>query len=81
VGKVKGSEYYLKALYDLWSLMAPETMACGKVPVLHGSASEKGDVPLDPRSRIVGGTECPKGHCPWQVQYEPVAADKLMYLT
>uniref|UniRef100_A0A8C7UBS0 Coagulation factor VII n=1 Tax=Oncorhynchus mykiss TaxID=8022 RepID=A0A8C7UBS0_ONCMY len=25
------------------------------------------DVPLDPRSRIVGGTECPKGHCPWQV--------------
>ncbi|XP_071015671.1 coagulation factor VII isoform X3 [Oncorhynchus clarkii lewisi] len=47
--------------------LTQETMACGKVPVLHGSASEKGDIPLDPRSRIVGGTECPKGHCPWQV--------------
>uniref|UniRef100_A0A8C7UF26 Coagulation factor VII n=1 Tax=Oncorhynchus mykiss TaxID=8022 RepID=A0A8C7UF26_ONCMY len=42
-----------------------------QVPVLHGSASEKGDVPLDPRSRIVGGTECPKGHCPWQVHLFP----------
>ncbi|KAJ8004050.1 hypothetical protein DPEC_G00154770 [Dallia pectoralis] len=44
-----------------------ETIACGKVPGLRGRSFEKGPGPLDPESRIVGGTECPKGHCPWQV--------------
>lgn len=34
------------------------------VPVLHDENKAK---QLDPRARIVGGTECPKGECPWQV--------------
>ncbi|KAL1022075.1 hypothetical protein UPYG_G00021890 [Umbra pygmaea] len=51
---------------DRQSCLTKETIACGKVPVLGGRA-EDGDNPLSPRSRIVGGTECPKGHCPWQV--------------
>lgn len=40
-----------------------EPIACGMVPVLQGRTSPE----LDPRGRIVGGTECPKGECPWQV--------------
>lgn len=36
-------------------------MACGTVPVLQGREQQ------DARGRIVGGDECPKGECPWQV--------------
>lgn len=38
-----------------------EQMACGTVPVLQNVSK---DMHL---LRIVGGTECPKGECPWQV--------------
>uniref|UniRef100_A0A8C2ZG97 Coagulation factor VIIi n=1 Tax=Cyclopterus lumpus TaxID=8103 RepID=A0A8C2ZG97_CYCLU len=38
-------------------------IACGMVPVLQERKVEQ----LDSRARIVGGTECPKGECPWQV--------------
>ncbi|KAK7166856.1 hypothetical protein R3I93_006589 [Phoxinus phoxinus] len=43
-----------------------EAFPCGKVPLLQrgGSATT---LQADLRSRIVGGAECPKGHCPWQV--------------
>ncbi|KAJ3584672.1 hypothetical protein NHX12_015167 [Muraenolepis orangiensis] len=41
---------------------ALEPFACGTVPVLLNQSEA-----LDPRARIVGGSECPKGHCPWQV--------------
>ncbi|XP_037552681.1 coagulation factor VII [Nematolebias whitei] len=37
-----------------------EPIACGTVPVLQGANKEE-------HLRIVGGTECPKGECPWQV--------------
>ncbi|XP_017260452.1 coagulation factor VII [Kryptolebias marmoratus] len=37
-----------------------ESIACGTVPVLQGAQKED-------HLRIVGGTECPKGECPWQV--------------
>ncbi|XP_041637979.1 coagulation factor VII-like [Cheilinus undulatus] len=41
-----------------------EPIVCGTVPVLEAqNRSEE----LDSRGRIVGGTECPKGECPWQV--------------
>uniref|UniRef100_A0AAY4EWA7 Coagulation factor VII n=1 Tax=Denticeps clupeoides TaxID=299321 RepID=A0AAY4EWA7_9TELE len=33
--------------------------------------SQTSDAHLNPRARIVGGSECPKGHCPWQVQPRP----------
>ncbi|XP_030265081.1 coagulation factor VII [Sparus aurata] len=46
------------------SCVAKESLACGMVPVLQG---ENKNNQLDPRARIVGGTECPKGECPWQV--------------
>ncbi|XP_034460423.1 coagulation factor VII-like [Hippoglossus hippoglossus] len=49
---------------DGLSCIAKESLACGMVPVLQGGNREQ---PLDPRARIVGGTECPKGECPWQV--------------
>ncbi|XP_071764064.1 coagulation factor VII [Centroberyx gerrardi] len=54
--------YFLDA--DGLSCPAQEPIACGMVPVLQGADKSE---QLDPRSRIVGGTECPKGHCPWQV--------------
>ncbi|KAM4601681.1 uncharacterized protein ACJ7VT_019730 [Polymixia lowei] len=54
--------YFLDA--DGQSCLAQEPIACGMVPVLQGSDKED---QVDPRARIVGGTECPKGHCPWQV--------------
>ncbi|TDG95919.1 hypothetical protein EPR50_G00243920 [Perca flavescens] len=38
-----------------------EVIVCGMVPVLHGQKKS------DSRGRIVGGTECPRGECPWQV--------------
>ncbi|KAM9738148.1 coagulation factor VII-like isoform 2-T2 [Menidia menidia] len=38
-----------------------ESIACGMVPVLQNQQNQ------DERLRIVGGTECPKGECPWQV--------------
>ncbi|KAG8004424.1 Coagulation factor VII, partial [Nibea albiflora] len=41
-----------------------ELVACGSVPVLQ--ALNKSKQP-DLQGRIVGGTECPKGECPWQV--------------
>ncbi|KAM8905365.1 coagulation factor VII [Spinachia spinachia] len=40
-----------------------EPVACGMVPVLKQNQLE----PVDSLARIVGGTECPKGECPWQV--------------
>ncbi|XP_051743379.1 coagulation factor VII [Ctenopharyngodon idella] len=47
------------------SCLTNEAFPCGKVPLLQGgrAANPQGDL----RSRIVGGAECPKGHCPWQV--------------
>ncbi|KAF7660259.1 hypothetical protein LDENG_00285210 [Lucifuga dentata] len=54
--------YFLNA--DGLSCLAQESIACGMVPVLQGDNKEE---QLDSRARIVGGTECPKGHCPWQV--------------
>ncbi|KAM3857266.1 uncharacterized protein ACN63O_019251 [Diretmus argenteus] len=53
--------YFLAA--DGRSCLAQEPIACGMVPVL----GESDGAQVNPRSRIVGGTECPKGHCPWQV--------------
>ncbi|KAM9328522.1 uncharacterized protein KZ484_019919 [Pholidichthys leucotaenia] len=50
--------YFLDA--DGESCVATELIACGMVPILD---SEKKDSHL----RIVGGTVCPKGECPWQV--------------
>uniref|UniRef100_A0A668TJI2 Uncharacterized protein n=1 Tax=Oreochromis aureus TaxID=47969 RepID=A0A668TJI2_OREAU len=35
-------------------------IACGMVPILRGEKKEE-------HLRIVGGTVCPKGECPWQV--------------
>ncbi|XP_068612676.1 coagulation factor VII-like [Brachionichthys hirsutus] len=49
---------------DGQSCVAEEAIACGMVPVLQG---ENESQQLHPRGRIVGGTECPKGECPWQV--------------
>ncbi|CAJ1086875.1 LOW QUALITY PROTEIN: coagulation factor VII-like [Xyrichtys novacula] len=49
---------------DGWSCAAKEPIACGMVPVLQGETKAE---QLDSRARIVGGTECPKGECPWQV--------------
>ncbi|XP_035493644.1 coagulation factor VII isoform X2 [Scophthalmus maximus] len=54
--------YFLDA--DGWSCVAEGSLACGMVPVLQGGDKEQ---QLDSRARIVGGTECPKGECPWQV--------------
>uniref|UniRef100_A0A3P9HMJ6 Coagulation factor VII n=1 Tax=Oryzias latipes TaxID=8090 RepID=A0A3P9HMJ6_ORYLA len=45
---------------DGQSCVAKEPIACGMVPVLQGHKQEE-------HLRIVGGTECPKGECPWQV--------------
>ncbi|XP_049426449.1 coagulation factor VII [Epinephelus fuscoguttatus] len=49
---------------DGQSCVADKTIACGMVPVLD-TGNKAGQ--LDARARIVGGTECPKGECPWQV--------------
>ncbi|TMS01034.1 Coagulation factor VII, partial [Larimichthys crocea] len=49
---------------DGMSCVAKEPVACGSVPVLQEQNKSQ---QLDPRGRIVGGTECPKGECPWQV--------------
>ncbi|KAM6957989.1 uncharacterized protein LKV04_022125 [Tautogolabrus adspersus] len=49
---------------DERSCVAKEPLACGMVPVLQRQNKSK---QLDSRARIVGGTECPKGECPWQV--------------
>ncbi|KAM7365846.1 hypothetical protein PAMP_016744 [Pampus punctatissimus] len=53
--------YFLDA--DGMSCLAKESIACGMVPVLQGKDKHK-----QLESRIVGGTECPKGRCPWQVK-------------
>ncbi|XP_041127761.1 coagulation factor VII-like [Polyodon spathula] len=42
---------------------------CGKIPVLEQRLSDMMDFP-DSLYRIVGGTVCPKGECPWQVLLE-----------
>uniref|UniRef100_A0A8C5CPE8 Coagulation factor VII n=1 Tax=Gadus morhua TaxID=8049 RepID=A0A8C5CPE8_GADMO len=52
--------YFLSA--DGRSCLTREPFACGTVPVLGNQSNA-----LDPRARIVGGSECPKGECPWQV--------------
>ncbi|KAM3585222.1 uncharacterized protein V6R79_010780 [Siganus canaliculatus] len=49
---------------DRHSCVAQEPLVCGTVPVLQGI--DKSTQP-DSLARIVGGTECPKGECPWQV--------------
>uniref|UniRef100_A0A3Q3IGL4 Coagulation factor VII n=1 Tax=Monopterus albus TaxID=43700 RepID=A0A3Q3IGL4_MONAL len=54
--------YFLDA--DGQSCKAKESIACGMVPILQ---DENKAQQLDSRARIVGGTECPKGECPWQV--------------
>uniref|UniRef100_A0A3Q3WQT8 Coagulation factor VII n=1 Tax=Mola mola TaxID=94237 RepID=A0A3Q3WQT8_MOLML len=46
------------------SCVAKEAIACGMVPILQ---SESKVNQFAPYARIVGGTECPKGECPWQV--------------
>ncbi|XP_028255577.1 coagulation factor VII-like [Parambassis ranga] len=42
------------------SCIVKESLACGMVPILQGHK-------IDERLRIVGGSVCPKGECPWQV--------------
>ncbi|XP_051913440.1 coagulation factor VII [Hippocampus zosterae] len=54
--------YILNA--DGQSCMPKDLIACGMTPVLQDPNKAK---ELDPRARIVGGQECPKGECPWQV--------------
>ncbi|XP_077481964.1 coagulation factor VII-like [Stigmatopora argus] len=49
---------------DGQNCMARESLACGVTPVLLDPNNTKH---FDPRARIVGGKECPKGECPWQV--------------
>lgn len=46
--------------------LASDSITCGMTPVLQEPNKAK---VLDPRARIVGGHECPKGECPWQVLY------------
>lgn len=53
--------YYLDQ--DQVSCRSKEPVACGMVPVLQGRSSP----PVDPRGRIVGGSECPRGQCPWTI--------------
>ncbi|KAL3045438.1 hypothetical protein OYC64_013664 [Pagothenia borchgrevinki] len=48
---------------DGQNCVAKEAIACGMVPVLLGGNKAE----QDPRARIVGGEDCPKGECPWQV--------------
>ncbi|XP_067298439.1 coagulation factor VII [Pseudorasbora parva] len=43
-----------------------EAFPCGKIPLLQAGAADS-NPEADLRARIVGGAECPKGHCPWQV--------------
>ncbi|XP_061635960.1 coagulation factor VII-like isoform X2 [Phyllopteryx taeniolatus] len=45
-------------------LRAIYSIPCGVTPALQDPNRAK---QLDPRARIVGGSECPKGECPWQV--------------
>ncbi|KAG9262334.1 coagulation factor VII-like [Astyanax mexicanus] len=53
---------------DGQACLTQETFPCGKVPLLWiNSTYRKAQQEQDPRARIVGGEECPKGHCPWQV--------------
>lgn len=51
-----------------------EPVACGSVPVLQEQNKSQ---QLDPRGRIVGGTECPKGECPWQVRCSSVCSPEI----
>ncbi|XP_061745375.1 coagulation factor VII-like [Nerophis ophidion] len=55
-------DYFLHT--DGWSCVAKDAIPCGVTPVIQGSSKAALD---DPRARIVGGNECPKGECPWQV--------------
>ncbi|KAM8871559.1 coagulation factor VII-like [Synchiropus picturatus] len=47
---------------DGLSCVPEASTSCGRVPVLGNQPKQ-----LDGRARIVGGSECPKGECPWQV--------------
>uniref|UniRef100_H3CM84 Coagulation factor VII n=2 Tax=Tetraodon nigroviridis TaxID=99883 RepID=H3CM84_TETNG len=47
---------------DGLSCNAKEVVVCGKVLLTQLDSNR-----LNPRARIVGGDECPKGECPWQV--------------
>ncbi|XP_010358381.2 coagulation factor VII isoform X6 [Rhinopithecus roxellana] len=48
-------------LADGVSCMPTVEHPCGKIPILEKRNTSK------PQGRIVGGTVCPKGECPWQV--------------
>ncbi|XP_076839319.1 coagulation factor VII [Brachyhypopomus gauderio] len=52
---------------DDQSCLTNDIFPCGKVPLLQGNTGANLDHQDDPRARIVGGAECPRGHCPWQV--------------
>ncbi|KAG2457284.1 coagulation factor VII-like [Polypterus senegalus] len=49
---------------DMTTCIPTVKYPCGKIPF---ETSNPDEVKDDTRGRIVGGTVCPKGHCPWQV--------------
>ncbi|XP_023690752.1 coagulation factor VII-like [Paramormyrops kingsleyae] len=51
---------------DRQHCLSQEKFPCGKVPVLQNDEAN-GDHHGKSLGRIVGGTVCPRGHCPWQV--------------
>ncbi|XP_062866545.1 coagulation factor VII [Trichomycterus rosablanca] len=57
-------DYFLGT--DGQSCISQVMFPCGKVPLLQSNTSIN-QPEQDSRARIVGGSECPRGHCPWQV--------------
>lgn len=51
-----------KGTIKFLSFLFSESVACGMVLSTQFEHNH-----LNPRARIVGGNECPKGECPWQV--------------
>lgn len=66
---IRCSQEIIYSLYILlvysFDFVVSEAIACGMVPILQ---SESKANQFAPYARIVGGTECPKGECPWQVR-------------